>query len=332
MQAVVLNAQRQFVDQERPTPVLRPFDILVSIQAIAVNPIDLKRVERIGPTDSPIFGYDALGTITALGPQASRFKVGDRVFYAGSTQRDGAYAEQQAVDERLVALAPKNVSAADAVAMPLTWLTAAEILQDKLGLSLERPLDHPQSLLIINGAGGAGSILTQLAHQLGVTVLATSSPQHFEWLRQHGVDIPLDYHQPLVPQVRATKLTIDASVNLFDTGRYFEDLVTLVRPFGHLVNVTRTSLPVDVQKLQAKSQSFDWELMFTKSALMYHLQEQGVALAQLQRWLDDGRLKSTRTQTIQGPLNAATILQAHRQLAQHQTVGKLVIERTDSDK
>ncbi|CAJ1230104.1 NADPH:quinone reductase [Levilactobacillus zymae] len=325
MQAVVVNTAGKLVDQTVPDLPVGPHDIRVAIEAISVNPIDLKRITRIGPGDSRILGYDAVGRIIERGAAVTELQLGARVMYAGSTQRAGTYAQTQVVDARLVALAPTRVSLADTAALPLTWLTAVEILTDKLGYVLNQA-NQRGTLLVINGAGGAGSILTQVAHRMGLTVLATSSPQHFDWLRQHGVAVPLDYHQDLVAQVHAAGYAqVDATINLFDTGRYFTETVALARPFGHLVNLTQTTIPLDLVELQAKSLSFDWELMFTKSHYQYRLATQGQALTVLQRWLDAGIVRTTRTRTLTGPINAATLRQAHRLLGDHQMLGKLVI-------
>lgn len=328
MNTVVVNAKRQLVDQQKPIPTPTAHDVLVKIKAISVNPIDIKRIQRITTKAPKILGYDALGEVVQVGAQATKYQSGDVIFYAGSTSRDGSYADYQLVDERITALAPRQLTPAEAVAMPLTWLTAYEILIDQLGFQFQQNGNIGQRILVINGAGGAGSILTQLAHYLGVEVFATSSPQHFDWLRQHGTAHPLDYHQDLQAQIkRAESAEVDAVINLFDTNRYLEDAIQITRPFGKIVNVAQTAIPIDMNRLQAKALSFTWELMFTKANYGYRLASQGQALAALARLLDEGMIHSTLAKRLTGPLNAKQILQAHAMLETNQMVGKIVIEK-----
>lgn len=325
MNTVVVNAKRQLVDQQQPIPTPAAHDVLVKIKAISINPIDIKRIQRVTAEDPKILGYDALGEVVQVGVQATKYQLGDVIFYAGSTSRNGSYADYQLVDERITALAPRQVAPAEAVAMPLTWLTAYEILIDQLGLQFRHNGNLSQRILVINGAGGAGSILTQLAHYLGVEVFATSSPQHFDWLRQHGTANPLDYHQELQAQFKRAE--VDAVINLFDTNRYLEAAIQVTRPFGKIVNVAQTATPIDMNRLQAKSLSFTWELMFTKANENYRLASQGQALAALAHLLDKGMLRSTLTKQFTGPFNAKQILQAHAMLETNQTIGKIVIEK-----
>ncbi|QMU08449.1 zinc-binding alcohol dehydrogenase family protein [Levilactobacillus suantsaii] len=325
MNSVVGNDTVGLTDVPLANLVASGRDVLVQVKAISINPVDIKTTAHTAAAQ--IRGYDAAGIVVGVGPDVTKFKVNDRVFYAGTTTRNGSYADQQLVDERLVARAPA-LDFADLAALPLTWLTAAEILFEKLSYTPAPGANVGHTILVINGAGGVGSILTQLAHYVGLTVIATSSPRNFAWLKAHGVDHVVDYHQSLVSQVKQFGLTIDSSLNLIDTGQYFDELVELVRPFGHLVNITSTAQPIDIMKLQPKSLSFDWELMFTKSGYHDRMASQGQSLAWLADLLASGHIKSTRTQTIQAPITAATLKQAHADLRDHHMVGKLVVENT----
>lgn len=323
MNAVVINDDGSFSDQEMSKLVPTGSDILVKIKAISINPVDIKKTPHT--SKSQILGYDAAGIVVGVGSEVKKFQINDQVYYSGTTQRDGSYADEQLVDENLAALTP-NDDFTDLAALPLTWLTAAEILFDKLHYSMNPEANNHQTVLIINGAGGVGSIITQLAHLVGLTVVATSSPKNFQWLKDNFVDYPIDYHQDLVKQIKELGITIDSSINLFNTGLYFDETVELVRPFGHLVNVTGTDVPIDIRKLQQKSLSFDWELMFTKSKYQYHTETQGKLLELLSRLLSEKKIHTTRTQTIIAPINAETIEKAQQIVAGHQMVGKLVIQ------
>ncbi|MFV0559144.1 MAG: zinc-binding alcohol dehydrogenase family protein [Enterococcus sp.] len=325
MKTVIVNKNRELVDNIVERPIPKPYDLLVKIDALSVNPIDLKRIHRITAADSRVLGYDALGEVVQIGSSVTDFHVGDHVFYAGDTARDGSYAEYQLVDARIASLAPKTIAAEQAVAMPLTWLTAYEILVDKLHYLPQKNMNKG-TLLIINGAGGAGSSFTQLAHWMGLTVLATSSPRNFDWLTTHGTDVPIDYHEDIASQLeKAGYSEVDHVINLFNTVDYFEIAIQLVRPFGHIVNVAQASQPLDMNKLQAKSISFDWELMFTKPNLTIDLESQGKALELLSHLLDNGDIKSTTTKVFSGTLTAELIKTVHNELARSTTVGKLVI-------
>lgn len=327
MKRVVVNENRELMDEEASRPSPQAHDVLVKIEAISINPIDIKRIHRITATDPRVLGYDALGEVVATGSRAHQYQIGDVIFYAGTTSRDGSYADYQLVDERLTALAPTRIPVAQAAAMPLTWLTAYEILVDKLGVQPTRGANKNDTLLVINGAGGAGSVLTQLARWMGMTVIATASPSNFGWLREHGTAVCIDYHGDIQAQLKqAGYPTVDAVVNLFDTARYFDIAREIVRPFGHLVNIALTPEPIDIMRLQAKSLSFDWELMFTKSNLEYEMATQGVALALLSRLLDNGDITSTLTKRVVAPINARTITKAHDCLGANSVVGKIVIE------
>lgn len=323
MNSVIINDDGSFSD--KPIGELHPTgsDILVKVKAISINPVDIKKNPHTA--NSRVLGFDAAGVVIEVGSKVNKFHKNDLVFYSGTTQRAGSYADEQLVDENLVALAPNN-NFSDLAAMPLTWLTAAEILFEKLNYSQNPAKNNNETILVINGAGGVGSILTQLAHLIGLKVVATSSPKNYPWLKKNHVDYQIDYHKDLVQQINDLGLTIDNSINLFDTGRYFDETVELVRPFGHLVNITGTNTPVDVRKLQQKSLSFDWELMFTKSKYNYRTQSQGELLSLLGELISENKIHSTKAKSIKAPLNAETIKKAHEIVGGHHMVGKLVIE------
>ena len=165
------------VDLDIPTPTPGPRDLIVHVNAISVNPVDAKMRKRTKPAPGvpQILGWDAVGIVEQAGAQATLFKPGDRVWYAGSIARPGANSVLHAVDERIVGHAPRSLDDAAAAALPLTAITAWEMLFDRLGLT-PGDMARTGTLLVIGGAGGVGSIAIQLARRLtGLTVVATAS-------------------------------------------------------------------------------------------------------------------------------------------------------------
>ena len=141
---------------------------------MSVNPVDTKiRSRRSATGDTPeVIGWDAVGEVVSCGASVSGFAAGDRVYYAGALERPGSNAEYQLVDARIAAHAPLSLSAAEAAALPLTAITAWELLFDRLGVS--EGGGEGQTLLVVGAAGGVGSILVQLARQLTkLTVVGT---------------------------------------------------------------------------------------------------------------------------------------------------------------
>src|ERR1700756_1526118 len=155
-----IDDANSLIDFETPKPEPRGRDIRVAVKAISANPVDYKVRKRAAPPEgeTKILGYDAAGTVDAVGPDVTLFKPGDEVSYAGSIQRQGTNSEFHLVDERIVGNKPKTLSFAQAAALPLTSLTAWELLFDRLGAVPGKSLD-PRTLLITGGAGGVGSIL-----------------------------------------------------------------------------------------------------------------------------------------------------------------------------
>ncbi|OHV13054.1 zinc-binding alcohol dehydrogenase family protein [Kushneria phosphatilytica] len=304
------------------------YDLRVRIEAISVNPVDTKvRAGALGPLDeAKILGWDAVGRVEAVGDHAAGFAVGDRVYYAGQVDRPGCNAEQQLVDSRLVAHAPASLEIEESAAMPLTGLTAWEGLFDQLQLTADPKAHSEETLLVINGAGGVGSSVIQLARQLtGLTVIATASrPQSVEWCRELGAHEVIDHHD-LINEFQATgRDTADYIFNCHDIGVHWENMVTLIRPLGRIVAIAETEHQVDLNALQPKAASFSWEFMFARALHGYHIERQGEILAELATLLDEGRLRSTLGEVI-GPLNVENLTRAHEQLEAGHTTGKLVL-------
>jgi NADPH2:quinone reductase len=273
-----------------------------------------------------IIGLDAVGIVEEVGESVSLFKVGDKVFYAGDINRQGSNAEYQIVDERIVGRSPANLSIEESVVMPLTGLTAWEILFDRIRISSDK--DKGKSILIIGGAGGVGSIAIQLAKKVvGLKVVATASrPESAMWCKQQGADIVVN-HKDLVNEVRKAGLEyVDFILDFVDTHYYWDAMVELIMPQGHIASITDSIEPIELIKLKSKSASFSWELMFTRSIFQTSdMIEQHHILNKLSELLDNRTLKSTLSTTLHG-LTASNLKKAHELLESGKVIGKIAIK------
>ncbi|MCE3254332.1 MAG: NADPH:quinone reductase [Cellvibrio sp.] len=316
------------VDLEKPTPVGR--ELLIAVAAISVNPVDTKvrapksKIE----TDFRVLGWDAVGTVLATGPEASLFKTGDQVFYAGNIARPGSNSEFQVVDERIVGRKPVSISNAEAAALPLTAITAWEGLFDRLQIARDKQT-KPKNLLIIGGAGGVGSIAIQLAKALtNVNVIATASrPESIAWCQSLGADLVVDHSASLVEQIRAQNIHyVDYIFCLNNTDQHWPTMAELIKPQGLICSIVELAGQVDLNLLKNKSVSFSWELMFTRSLFETDdIVEQHHLLNRVAQLIDDGSIKTTLNQVL-SPINAENLRTAHAQLESGRTVGKIVLE------
>lgn len=318
---------QQFVQIEKQTPVPAGHDVLVKVTAVSVNPVDTKvRQATVKQATLKILGYDAVGVVEALGDEVSGFKVGDRVFYAGSNQRDGSNQAFQLVDSRLISLAPHKLSDADAAAMPLMMLTAYELIFEKFHAKFAANANQGKTILIINGAGGVGSVAIQLAKWAGFKVITTASRQKtIAWVKQMGADLVVNHHESLWHQLGEQYANkIDDIMILHSTENYFDVAAKLIRPLGHVGSIVETAQPVSLGKLKDKAASFDWEFMFAKAKYGVELASQGEILGRLAQLLDEGHMVTTRTETL-NVISVETLKQAHEQVESDQMVGKLVM-------
>jgi len=311
------------VEIDEPKPQGR--DLLVEVKAISVNPVDTKR-RAAGPKpgELKILGWDAAGVVVAAGPQATLFKPGDEVYYAGSIQRPGANGERHLVDERIVGAKPKKLSFAEAAALPLTTITAWEAMFDRIGIS-NKGAHAGKRLLILGGAGGVGSIAIQLAKKLArLHVTASASrPESIAWAKKLGADATVDHTKSLPEQLGAEADFVFVCTN---TDPVFPVLPRLIRPQGRICSIVRTLKPVDLSVLQEKSVSFSWEGMFTRSTFQTpDMQSQHELLQETARLVDAGEVVTTFRENL-GRISAANLKQAHRRLEQGHTIGKLVLE------
>jgi len=313
-----------------PTPVAGGRDLLVQISAIAVNPVDTKiRKPKDKVEASPkILGWDAAGTVLAVGPECRLFKVGDQVFYAGDVMRPGTNAEFQLVDERIVGIKPQSLSMEEAAALPLTAVTAWEALFDRMGITLKPEQNLGKSILIIGGAGGVGSIAVQLASKLaGLTVIATASrPESIEWVKELGAHQVVNHHHDLATQMAAMNMAqVDYILCNNDTDHYFSVMAELIKPQGRICSIVETTKPVDLGLLKNKSATFVWEFMFTRAMFQTpDMIRQHQILNLVSGLVDEGTLKTTVNQVL-SPINAANLRTAHAQLESGSTIGKIVL-------
>ena len=313
---------------ELPDPVATGHDILVVVEAISVNPVDTKIRANVSPdTGYKVIGWDAVGTVKAVGDKVSLFNVGDRVFYAGDLTRQGSNAELQLVDERIVGLAPTSLSNSEAAALPLTSITAWELLFDRLQIEKSKN-NKPASVLVIGAAGGVGSILVQLAKQLtNLTVVGTAAREESaNWLKDLGVDHVLDHSKNLNEQRLAADLNeFDYVVSLTHTDQHLDSIMEVIKPQGKLALIDDPA-SFDILKLKRKSISLHWEFMYTRS--MFQTEDmiaQHQLLTELATLVDSGTIKTTLGEHL-GKINVANLIKAHGILESHQARGKLVLE------
>lgn len=329
-QSLAITEPAALLDIELPQPVATGRDLLVKVAAISVNPVDTKVRKRAAPPagEYKVLGWDAAGEVVAVGPEVSNFQVGDRVYYAGALQRQGSNAEYQLVDERIVGKMPANLNFEQAAALPLTALTAWELLFDRLELATPS-LKHPKPVLLVTGAaGGVGSILVQLARQLTtVTVVATASrPETQQWVKELGAHYVVDHSQPLIPQLQQLGITAVTHVaSLTQTDLHYAELVQLLAPQGKLALIDDPENGIDIMPLKQKSISVHWEFMFTRSLFSTaDMVVQQQILGDLSRLIEQGQVKTTFKQSF-GKINAANLKQAHALLESGKAIGKIVL-------
>lgn len=332
-QSLPITAEGALLDIELPAPVAHARDLLVSVKAISVNPVDTKVRQRAQPPagEFKVLGWDAAGVVQAVGPEVTLFKPGDEVWYAGALARQGSNAEMQLVDERVVGRKPHRLDYAQAAALPLTSITAWELLFDRLGQPRLPAGEHKagaDTLLIIGAAGGVGSILTQLARRLtDLTVIATASrAESRDWLLNLGAHHVIDHSQALAPQLQAIGLpTMKYVASLNQTEQHLADIVGLIAPQGRFALIDDPAR-LDVMPFKQKSVSIHWEFMFTRSAFettdMLAQHELLNALADL---VDAGQISTTVAVNL-GTINAAHLKQAHALLESGKARGKIVLQ------
>ena len=322
------NLPDALVDITLPDPVATGHDLLVEVKAVSVNPVDVKVRAGSKPDDGAwkVLGWDAAGIVKAVGPDVTLFRPGDRVWYAGSIARAGSNSELQLVDERIVGTMPQSLDFAAAAALPLTSLTAWELLFDRL----EVPLDargEGKTLLVIGAAGGVGSILVQLARKLTrLTVVGTASrAETRDWVLGNGAHHVIDHGKPLADEIKRAGLSApDYVISLTHTDQHFDQIVEVIAPQGKF-GLIDDPAPIDVRQLKRKAVSLHWELMFTRSLFSTpDMIRQHEILDRVADLIDAGTIRSTANENF-GRIDAANLERAHALIGSNRARGKIVL-------
>ncbi|MBB4689526.1 alcohol dehydrogenase catalytic domain-containing protein [Amycolatopsis jiangsuensis] len=310
------------VDTAEPRP--RDADLLVGVRAVGINPGEaaIRQIRSAEPGGRVILGWEFAGVVEAVGPEVAGFAVGDRVMGTGDWARDGAWAERLAVDHRVVARIPDQLSFSDAASLPIGGGTAWEALfrdQDRLPVGIER-------VLVIGGAGGVGTLATQLLKSRTSALVAStaSRPETREWCTRMGADLVVDHTGDVPGQLRAAGIDrVDLVLSTAGTGGQVGWIAEILRPFGHLAAVDLNG-PVDLGPLVAKSVSLHTETVFSRLLAGGNLAAQGGILAELAADAVAGRLRSITTTILDG-LTVDTMRAAHEMAESRRTIGKTVI-------
>ncbi len=323
-----ITAADALVDLTLPDPQPGEHDLLVEVKAVSVNPVDVKIRAGVSPAEGEpkVIGWDAAGVVRAVGSKVSLFQPGDRVWYAGSLTRPGTNSELHLVDERIAGPMPATLDFAEAAALPLTAITAWELLFDRLQV-LDNTAPSAKTLLIVGAAGGVGSIMVQLARQLtGLTVIGTASrPQTQQWVTELGAHQVIDHSKPLSEELKRIGIgQVDYVAGLNQTDAHFSQIVESLVPQGKLALIDDPDV-LDVRALKRKSISLHWEFMFTRSMFSTDdMIKQHALLSQVGRLIDAGTLRTTVAEHF-GPINAANLKKAHALLESNTARGKIVL-------
>ena len=331
MRPLPIDDQDSLIELDLPRPEPGPRDLLVNVRAVSVNPVDTKirgaqhQGSASNETGKPrVLGWDAAGVVVGKGNDVTAFSMGDEVYYAGELERPGSNAEYQAVDERLVGRKPKSIGFAEAAALPLTSITAWELLFDRLGV---RENENGSSLLVSGAAGGVGSVLVQLARRLtGLTIIGTASrPETVEWVSEMGAHYVVDHTKPLEDQLKALQTPpVKYIASLTATARNFAQLVEVLAPQGK-IGLIDDPASLDVIPLKRKAASLHWEFMFARSMWKTpDMAEQGQLLNRVSDLIDRGELRSTQTQTF-SPISVESLKKAHAIAEGGRAIGKVTL-------
>jgi NADPH2:quinone reductase len=327
-ESLPIDAPTALLDIDLPDPVPTGRDLLIQIHAISVNPVDTKVRKRAKPDPGnwQVLGYDAAGVVAAAGPEATLFKPGDTVFYAGDMTRQGTNAELHLVDERIVGHKPASLDWARAAALPLTAITAWEALFDRL--DVRKPVPGSSAILIIGGAGGVSSIAIQLARRLtGLTVIATASrPATRTWVQDLDAHHVVDHTKPLADQVAALGLGAPGFVfSTTNTDKHVDEIARLIAPQGRF-GLIDDPPALDILPFKRKSVSVHWEFMFCRPIFQTaDMGAQGGLLNEVARLVDERTLRTTLGENF-GPINAANLRRAHALIESGRARGKIVLE------
>jgi len=317
--------EQSLVDLDQPLPVPGPRDLLVQVRAVSVNPVDTKVRAGAAVTEPRVLGWDAAGVVQAVGRDVALFKPGDAVFYAGSLTRPGTNSEFHLVDERIVGHRPKTLDDAAAAALPLTSITAWELLFDRLGVP--EGGGEGQALLVVGAAGGVGSILVQLARRLTkLTVIGTASrPETAAWVRELGAHEVIDHGKPLAQELeRIGRRHVEFVASLTHTDAHLAQIAEAIAPQGHLALIDDPKT-LDISPFKRKSVAVHWEFMFTRSMFeTADMARQHELLDRVAALVDEGVIRTTLAENF-GAINAANLRRAHALIESGRAKGKVVL-------
>jgi zinc-binding alcohol dehydrogenase family protein len=332
MESLPISEPASLIDIELPQPTASGHDLLVRVKSIAVNPVDCKIRKNVEPKGEQykVLGWDAVGEVVSTGELVSSFKAGDMVFYAGDLNRQGSNAQYQLVDERIVGHKPKSLSDSEAAALPLTAITAWELLFERLAIKQLQPNSKEHSndvVLIVGAAGGVGSILVQLASVLtSATVIATASRESSAtWVKKLGADYVIDHSKPLPEQIKQLNIgPVTHVASLTHTDSYIDSYIELLAPMGKIALIDDPQ-SLDIRKLKQKSISLHWEFMFTRSMFnTADIIEQHNLLNKVAELIDQGYIQTTFGKNL-GTINAKNLKAAHAELESGKSIGKIVL-------
>lgn len=338
-QSLAIIESNALYETELPKPEASGRDLLVKVQAISVNPVDSKlRLRSLPEKGEPkTLGFDAVGIVEEVGDKVCLFKKGDRVFYAGDMTRAGSNAEYQLVDERIVGSAPSSLTDEGLAAMPLTSITAHELLFDRLQFDQTSSYTkQPNVLLVTAGAGGVGSALIQLAKakcRKHIVIATASKEESKEYCIQLGADYVIDHSaqgESIAAQIKGLGIApVSHIASLTHTSQHFDDFVEVIKPQGKIALIDDPTEPLNIQTLKLKSVSLHWELMFTRSKFETDdMVRQHFILNEVSELLERDKIQSTMKQHF-GSINAANLIKAHEAIESGQTMGKIVLSGWD---
>ncbi|APF03765.1 TPA: zinc-binding alcohol dehydrogenase family protein [Legionella pneumophila] len=324
-QSLPITDNNALMDLDVSVPKATGHDILVEIKAVAVNPVDTKVRRNVQPESQQpkILGWDASGVVAEIGSEVTMFKPGDEVWYAGDLTRPGSNCEFHLVDERIAAKKPKSLSFQEAAALPLTSLTAWELLFDRLQLSAE----DKGVLLITGAAGGVGSILVQLARQLTqLTIIGTGArSESIQWIMDNGAHHVIDHTKDMKAQLQNLHYSeVDYVISLTHTDQHAKSLVDILKPQGKFALIDDPQ-DLDIKLFKLKSISIHWEMMYTRSMFKTpDMIKQHDILTEVARLVDAGKIKTTIAECL-GSINAENLRRAHALLESGTSRGKIVL-------
>ncbi|WP_366247637.1 zinc-binding alcohol dehydrogenase family protein [Terribacillus aidingensis] len=317
-----------FIEEQVDKPTASGEDVLVQVKAVSVNPVDTKQ-RKLKENDGTfrILGFDAAGIIEEVGENVEGFQPGDEVYYAGSVARQGSNSEFQLVDHKVIAKKPANLSFAEAAALPLTALTAWEAMFEKMHIPLDEEANKGKTILLVNAAGGVGSIASQFAKLYGLNVVGTASREEsVTWAKQHGTERVINHHEQFQPQLEKLGIeSVDYVFCMHQLDKAWDDIIEVVKPEGIISAITGPVEGIKLTDLTSKSLTLVWEYMFTRTLHQTPSRhKQGEILSKVAELIEDERIRTTKAQELDG-LTVENLQEAHKRLEDGSMIGKLVI-------